>query len=133
MTVRKRFKKISQEVETVKKLESVAGQSAELLQKELEFKWARDIIAALEAKLEKAEREYFKLSSDSKLKSEENKSEMKLLKDSIKKSDSEAKEDTKALKEVKKLVKTKEKENYNLQQRLYNSLETIKKLKDSKT
>ena len=109
LTVRKQFKNISQEAETVKNLEAVADQSAELLQMELELKHARDIIAALQAKLENAERKYFKLSSDSKLKSEENKSEIKLLKDSIKKSDGEAKENTNAFKEVKQQVKTKEK------------------------
>jgi hypothetical protein len=54
-----------------------------------------------------------------------------MLKVSIKKSNEEVQDRDRALKEVSKLVKTKEKEIYNLQQRLDNSLETAQTLKQN--
>jgi hypothetical protein len=72
------------------------------------------------------------ISSDSKLKREDSRGEIKLMKDSIKKSNDEAKDSARALKEVNKLAKTKEKEIYNLHQRFNNSLVTLKKLKRNK-
>ena len=90
---------------------------------------AKDIIASLESKLVKAEKEFFNLSSIHKLKSDESMEENKLLKESIKKSNGEATDNKKVLSETKKLLKNKEKENHNLEQRLENSQETYKSLK----
>ena len=128
LTVRKRFNLNSPKLEH---LNSVSDQSSDFLENVLKLKETRDIIESLEVKLQKAEKGNHKISSDSQLKHEEFKGEIKMLKDSIKKSDEEVKDRDRALKEVNKLVKTKEKEIHNLQLRLDNSLETVQALKQS--
>ena len=90
---------------------------------------AKDIMVSLDTKLLKAEQEFFNLSSGHKLKSDEMIQEIKFLKDSFKTSNEEAKDHKKVIAESKKMLKTREKENHNLEQRLENSLDTNKILK----
>ena len=130
LTIRKKFtKNITQSSRTTEPTD--LNIYSELENKKVELDEARDIIKILEDKVQHAEEECIKEANKFKGKREEMADEIKILKNNIKNSHAEESLHQNSLKEVRKTLKTKEKEIYNLEGRLDNSLETIKKLKEN--
>lgn len=98
---------------------------------ETELSNSLDIIKQLEDKLERCEADLIQESNKFKISKEQLMDENKLLKDSIKKNKVEEEGLKKNLSEAKKVVKSTEKENYNLQKRVDNFLETTKNFKEN--
>ena len=102
----------------------------QLKKKELDCEASKDMVKLFEEKLEKAESEFLKQCKHSKEIKDENASETKLLKVSIKNSNEEIKKLKKDLSEANKVIKTKEKNIYNLEQNLESTQGKNKILKD---
>ena len=109
----------------VSKLES------ELEKKHLECNEAMKVTKMLEEKLEMAEAELYKQANKFKVGKDELSSEIKLLKENIKKSNDESKINKKSLLDVNRMIKTKEDENYALRKNLEGFQEKNKALKDA--
>jgi myosin heavy subunit len=92
---------------------------------------AKDNIEVLESKLVSSETELFRESNSFEMQREKLRDENKLLKESISKSHSEESKQNRAFNDVSKTIKVKEKEIYNLQNRLENFSDTNKKLKEN--
>ena len=95
-----------------------------------DLKLARDTINILEEKLAETESEFVKESNKLKAKREEFSEEIKIVRESLKKSLSEASEKNKVISELKKCVKDKDKEIYNVEKNCNIAKDTNKQLKD---
>ena len=144
ITIRKKFTKnvpespVSRPISNpgLKESDTNAGYSelrAELAYKDGEVTKANDTIRLLEEKLATCESDLLNESKTFKAKKDKLSDEIKLLQESIKKSNVEKTEKTKALIEANKIVKSKDKENYNHTKRIENFLETTKNLKETIT
>ena len=91
----------------------------------------KETLTVYESKLEQSEDQFMKEANKFKIKRDELADEIKLLKESLKRAHAEESNQKKSLADMNKLVKLKDKENYNLQQRLDNSLETTKRFKEN--
>ena len=146
LTLRKKFTKKStksdQKVQTspseiqnledkVNKLRDEKNSLEELLkQTELECEASKDVVKLFEEKLEKAESEFLKQCTNFKEIKDDNVSETKLLKVTVKNANEEIKKLKKDLSEANKVIKTNEKNIYNLEQNLESTQEKNKILKD---
>ena len=105
--------------------------NAELSKKEKELSFERDTIRLWENKLEVSEEVFIKDANNSKIEKEKLADEIRLLKDSICKSQAEETNHIGSLNEAKKVLKVREKEIYNRRSRHDNSLETNKTQKEN--
>ena len=98
-----------------------------------ELKLARDTINILEEKLAHTEREFVNESNKLKSKREEFLEEVKILRESLTKSQNEASDKNKVISELKKSIKAKDKEIYNIEKNVNIATDTNKQLRDKIT
>ena len=142
VTIRKKFSNqssgssISQKSESLREKKVFDDNASEetnalLKIKETELSRALETIRILKANLENSEASLVTESNRFSSCKQEFKDEIKLLKDSIKRSKGEESRKSNELSEINKIVKAKEKENYNLNKRIDNFLETTRKLREN--
>jgi chromosome segregation ATPase len=140
VTLRKRFgappKSSQSQIKSTKQEESsdiaayVEQVEAKLKIEEHQLSRAKDTIKLLESKLAVAEADLIKQCNTFNSRRKKTDDEIKLLKQSVKASSDKETETRKVLSETKKIVKTKDKEIYNLQGRVDNFLDSHKTMKD---
>ena len=98
---------------------------------EKDNKHYREIIAELEGRLEKAEKDLFTISKRNKTNIDEKVEEIKVLKSVIKKNNEESSTTKKELTQANRNVKSKERDIFNLEKNKLSQFETIKNLKEN--